>query len=420
MSKRRAIRLTAIVLALLMPILAATIAWGSEGESPATPTAKYASPDINELMGAGQEPEDISVSAGATYQEKAWYEYVMYSEHAVASYRLDDNTRVVFYDPYTYTNSLVMDVKFDAATTEFDTMSSYSISHTSEKTITACAESTYTNTESTQTSGVDLTGSTVKNTGKTNYNHHIDVETSGTVEENSKYYYKEYESDSKTVGSTFASATGVSTGTETSLGLLGIKADFSETITIGNHEDKTTSEAWLVDKVTNETVYSPNYKTSTKYLGSDTVDYDTTSTTEGWTQLSARVTKTVGSTRSTSNSWSEKEGVTVTKIYAATHFASDGVTPLPWAIVHYQVQMPMKCSFQVKYSGEWVTVSTVYCLLTTVKGTCRAWMENGQVYYEDWGSGEPVMETQFWAQFMMEDQLMDAYKDKLYPTGGED
>ena len=150
-----------------------------------------------------------------------------------------------------------------------------------------------------------------------------------------------------------------------------------------------------------------------------TAEDNTESETTGWEMLSARVTKTIGSSSSTSNSWSETESTTISRTYAATHFASDGVTPLPWAIVHYSVQMPMKCCYQIKYSGEWVTVSTIYCLLTTVQGTCRAWMQNGQVYYEDWGSGEPVVATDFWSQFTTKENLIKAYNEKLYPVGGE-
>ena len=168
-----------------------------------------------------------------------------------------------------------------------------------------------------------------------------------------------------------------------------------------------------------DTTYSDDYKTSTKTTGYDDVEYNNTSETTGWTELSDRITKTLGSSISTSSSWSETESTTVSKTYAATHFASDGITPLPWAIVHYQVQMPMKVSMQVKYSGEWITVSTVYCLLTTVQGTCRAWMQQGQVYYEDWGNGEPVVATDFWSQFTTKENLIKAYNDKLYPVGGE-
>ena len=102
MRRKSTIRLIALVLALLMPVLTAVAVLGTDtAQASAVTATRYGSPDINALMGAGEEPEEISVSAGATYQEKAWYEYVMYSDHAVASYRLDDDQRLLFYDPYT-------------------------------------------------------------------------------------------------------------------------------------------------------------------------------------------------------------------------------------------------------------------------------------------------------------------------------
>lgn len=429
--KKRIIKLLAGVLAVVMPLttLMFSVVQASETNAQASGAkesysteVRYDSPDINELTGMGQEPEDLSVTAGAEYLEKAWYEYVTYSDKAVASYRLDDNTRLLFYDPYTYTNAMVMDVQFDATTTSFDTMSSYTISKTNTKTMSACVSSTETDTTAVQTSGRDVTHTDVTNGGetKTVYNHSIDDMTSGTVTEYTDYTYKLYDSTSLETGqsasvlSTLASEVGVEGVHVVAKVTTGVETENGTSISY------TTNYDWLTDKTTNTTEYSDDYKTSTKYTGSDTIEYNTTSTTDGWTELSARVTKTLGSSRSTSNSWSEEESTTVTKTYAATHFASDGVTPLPWAIVHYEVQMPMKVCMQVKYSGEWVTISTIYCMLTTVKGTCRAWMQNGQVYYEDWGSGEPVVATDFWAQFLTKEQLMSAYTNKLYPVGGED
>ena len=418
MNKRKIIKLLSLVLAVLMPILTATIAFAeSDGASNVSDSTKYESPDINSLTGDGEEPEELSVSAAATYQEKAWYEYVTYSDHAVASYRLDDDHRILFYDPYTYTNSMVMDVKFDATTTEFDTMSEYTISKTTAKTISSCAESTYTNTTSTQTSGKDEFGSKVENTGttKTEYNHALVNRTTGTATDTTEYHYKKEDTFSWSLNESLV------TGSSTSgtIGLTDVSVTEEVSISGAAGSSQNWGSEWLTDKVTNKTEYSKDYSTSTKYEGDDTVTYNTESKTEGWEQLSARVTKTLGSSSSTSTSWSESESTTVTKKYAATHFASDGVTPLPWAIVHYSVQMPMKSCLQVKYSGEWITISTVYCLLTTVQGTCRSWMQNGQVYYEDWGNGEPVVATDFWSQFMTKDQLMKAYSDKLYPVGGE-
>ena len=416
-----------------MPLLTAVSTSATAEQGAYQPETKYESPAINDLTGLGAEPEDLSVTAGATYLEKAWYEYVMYSEKAVASYRLSDDMRILFYDPYTYTNSMVMDVKFDAATTEFDTMSTYTISKTNTQSISACVSSTDTSTDAVQTSGRDETYSNVENGGytKTIYNHSLVDETSGTKEEVTSYEYKKVETTDESTTKIDTYSLHFSLASETGLKFkagVGLEGEVEEKITVDNgREDnggteKTTStnESWLTDKSTNTTKYSDDYKTSTYYTGDDTVEDHTNSTTTGWTELSARVTKTLGSSRSTSTSWSEEESITVTKTYAATHFASDGVTPLPWTIVHYEVQMPMKCVMQIKHSGEWVDVSTAYSMLSTVKGTCRAWMENGQVYYEDWGSGEPVVATDFWAQFMTKEQLMNAYSNKLYPVGGVD
>ena len=410
MTKRGIIRLTAILAALAMPLLTMMSVTVEAERSAFSTETKYVSPDVNELSSMGKEPEDISITAGAGYLEKAWYEYVMYSEKAVASYRIDDNTRLLFYDPYTYTNSMVMEVEFDATTTEFDTMSEYTISKTSTKTITACVSSTDTSSQAVETSGKDETYSKVESNGsaKTTYRHDEDTKTQGKVTEKEQYFYKSADTAEITVGETFSAET----VTGTSGVNIEVGAETSVSTTIG-HE-------WLTDYATSDTIYSPDYKTTTTYSGEEDVSKNETSETTGWTQLSARVTQSTGSSRSTSTSWSEEESVTVTKTYAATHFASDGVTPLPWAIVHYEVLMPMKCVMQVKHSGEWVSISTIYTLLTTINGTCRAWMQNGQVYYEDWGSGEPVVATDFWGQFMTREQLMAAYSNKLYPVGGVD
>lgn len=436
MRKKIVMKLFACVLAVAMPLTTALFVFAEQGQNAGTEAYStdilYQSPDINKLTGMGEEPEELSVSAGAEYLEKAWYEYVNYSDQAVTSYRLTDDSRLLFYDPYTYTNAMVMEVNFDAAASEFDTMSSYTISKTNTKTITACVESTDTSTNATQTSGRDKTHTDVVSNGvtKTIYNHTEDVKTTGTVKEHTDYEYvlAAVQDESYTSSHSYTTLTSLESETGFTIGAAGLNSTFTETIHIGggaetsDGTEKTTSinHEWLTNRSTDTTEYSPDYKTTTQYSGDSTVEDNTVATTDGWTELSARVTKTLGSSRSTSNSWSEEESVTVTKTYAATHFASDGVTPLPWAIAHYEVQMPMKCVLQVKNSGEWVSVSTIYTMLTTVKGTCRAWMQNGQVYYEDWGSGEPVVATDFWAQFLTKEQLMNAYQNKLYPVGGAD
>ena len=393
MTKKRSVMLIALVLALLMPVITvfATVANAEATGTPATTSTKYESPDINALMGAGEEPEDISVSAKTHYQTKMWYEYIQYSDHAVASYRESDDSRLVFYDPYTYTNAMVMDVP-SKEEIEFSTMSSYSFSYTTSKTLSSNLSSTYTSSEAIQSSGTDETGSEVKNTGttKTTFNHKTHSTDRGAVVGENRSTHELFESDTE-LGQKG--------------GLIGIVA--SETIKIGID---TTQQH-------NRTTYE-DHGTDTDYEGEDTVEYDTTSNTTGWTRLSDRVTRSTGSSKSTSTTWSETEGTTVTKNFAATHFADDGVTPLPWAVVKYQVKMPVKCCLQIKVEGEWVTVSTVYCMLTTVQGTCRAWLQNGELYYEDWGNGRPVVATDFWSGYLSEDALIAAYANKLYPKGG--
>lgn len=408
--KKTIIRLIAVVIAVLMPIVTATASMAAnESIDSSTMNIKYISPDINSLTGHGEEPEEISVSATAHYAEKKWYEYVTYSENAVASYRIDDNNRLLFYDPYTYTNAMVMDVQFDATTTEFDTMSSYSISHTTSKTMSSTDSSTFTSSTATQSSGRDETGSNVQNSGTTvtAYNH-----TTNSTETGGDTTTKNYGTKTS-VGAGTNIVTSVSAEAGVSNDVVVALATVEESISVNADVTVETDATWSVTE-------GEDIKTSTTYTGEDTVTNNTKSETKGWTELSDRITKTLGSDRSTSTSWSETESTTVTKTYAATHFASDGVTPLPWAIVHYTVEMPMKCSMQYKYEGEWITIGTTYCMLTTVKGTCRAWIENGQVYYEDWGSGEPVVATDFWSQFMTKESLMQAYQEKLYPVGGVD
>lgn len=215
MIKRRIIKLSAVLLAILMSVSSAIVAFAESetsenniGQSSGaeqtsnSKKSKYDKFDINELTGNGQEPEELSVSAGAEYLEKAWYEYITYSEHAVSSYRLDDDTRLLFYDPYTYCNAMIMDVNFDATSTQFDTMSSYSVSHTNSKSIEACVASTDTYTSATQTSGRDVTGSNVESSGssKTTYNHSVENKTTGKVTNEQSYKYKPKDYDTSTYG----------------------------------------------------------------------------------------------------------------------------------------------------------------------------------------------------------------------------
>jgi hypothetical protein len=232
MKNKTWIRIAAFVAAIAMPVATTFAVMADTGNGVADTFSKeirYTSPDINKLTGLGEEPEDISVTANTKYLEKAWYEYVTYSDKAVASYRLSDDYRLLFYDPYTYTNAMVMDVKFDATTTDFDTMSSYMISKTNTKSISACVSSTETNTQATQTSGKDYTHTAVYNQGsaQTVYNHNKIDATSGTKKEYQDYAYKKETYDTR---DTTLITTGIS---ETELNFAVTPLGVKETIIVG-------------------------------------------------------------------------------------------------------------------------------------------------------------------------------------------
>ena len=96
------------------------------------------------------------------------------------------------------------------------------------------------------------------------------------------------------------------------------------------------------------------------------------------------------------------------------YFNSDGV-PLQWKIIKYTVMMPMMYQVEFLIDDEWVINDYNYCLLTTIQGTCRAWLENNTAYYEHWGTGEKVTWDEFWSQFFTKEELVQAYQNRLYP-----
>ena len=118
----------------------------------------------------------------------------------------------------------------------------------------------------------------------------------------------------------------------------------------------------------------------------------------------------VSHTQSGSNDSSASKDVT----YNALYFNAYG-TPYRWRIVKYTVYLPLYCEKQSLVNGEWAVVDSSYCLLATVQGTCREWIENGVAFIEDWRSGEPIQVEKFWNEFFTKDRLEAAYKDKLLP-----
>ena len=111
--------------------------------------------------------------------------------------------------------------------------------------------------------------------------------------------------------------------------------------------------------------------------------------------------------------WSDDDSAEKSVTYNALYFNSYG-TPYRWRIVKYTVYLPLYCEIQTLVGGEWVVAETNYCLVATVQGTCREWIDN-VAYIEDWRTGEPVQVEEFWKEFFDKDSLINAYKKEMIP-----
>lgn len=346
-----------LILAVLLCLSIAGVVFAAWSGSAQKNGSKYEKVSTNSITTHGGDPAELSVSAASQYFEKEWYEYITYNEKPVSSYRIDDNSRIIFYDPYDYMSSMIMDVTYDDS--GWGTANSISVSHTFSKTFSyGDTEGSTSSTATQKQDGRDETHSDVKNSGKntTEYNHYT-----------------------ASIGSE------IGTKEELNGGVLKVELDAK---------------------------ISAN---ATTYGGKDTVTTNSNSTTAGWSTVADRITTTTGSSSSTNRNWSSTESTTITKNYNAAYFNSSG-SPLSWTIAYYEVKMPMKYTVQYRLNNEWVSTDTGYCVLTTIQGACRAWRENTVTYYEHWGTGEPVADTEFWGQFFTKEQLLNAYQNKLYPS----
>ena len=403
------------VFAVVMLVFCGAIAVSAASDSPGDKSSKYESLDVNNLTGQGQEPEDISVAAAAGYAEKEWYEYLTYCENPVSSYKVDDNTRLVFYDPYDYNSAMVMDVSYDEKN-GWSTANSIAISHTFSKTLSfEEAEETSSAYVVEQALGQDYTRTEVASSGKSI------TESRHKEESKSKLV-------AATVGAEHTLSSSVSTSANASVTLsdsviasVEISApgvgkvvagnNFTTSGTVGTSSGTTTGSGQTAS--TSSTAQTGD--TTLIFEGTDTVENSESSTTEGWTTVADRVSASTGSTISTNTAWSTTDEVSITKTFDAAYFNSSG-SPLSWTIAYYEVKMPMKFSCQVRVNNDWVPVLDGYCLLTTLDGACRAWRENTVTYYEHWGTGEPVADSDFWGQFFTKERLIAAYQNKLYPN----
>jgi hypothetical protein len=120
---------------------------------------------------------------------------------------------------------------------------------------------------------------------------------------------------------------------------------------------------------------------------------------------------TTGGSSSISKDYSA--AAAITQEFNAVHFDSNG-TPYPWRVVSYVVKIPLYCEIQTLCNGEWIVQDTLYCLLSTVQGTCRQWYNNG-AFIEDWKTGAAITVDDFWKGFFTKKGLEAAYQEKLLP-----
>lgn len=380
-------KIATLLVVVILVSATSTIAFAKE--SPYVSTHKKI--DLTDVTGEIVEAPLLTSAASSVAKEKAWYEYVYYSDKPVAYYYIDDTTRVSFYDPYDYADALVMEV--DDSITDWSSNNSMQVSYTTGNSLT---DTTGKSTETISTTHFGYEDSTTTDVGESTV---TTVVTSNTEEYNTSKTVSKTEDNSVTWGTSEEGGGNV--------GVVELK--------IG------ASQSWVTGEVINTTEIKGDKDgkdggTRTGY----TVSEDTTTVTTGpqtttiTNTISDRTTKATGHTTNSVVSLSTNNSTTVTKTYDAGYFNDHGA-PLQWKIIKYTVKMPM--FYQVEYlvDGEWIYGKSNYCTINTIQGTCRAWLENNVAYYEHWGTGEPVTWDEFWGQFFTEESLVAAYKNKLYP-----
>lgn len=130
------------------------------------------------------------------------------------------------------------------------------------------------------------------------------------------------------------------------------------------------------------------------------------------TSVGMKFSQNVGVSHIQSGSNDSSEATNLT--FNAVHFNANG-SPYNWRIVKYTVHLPLYCEVQKLVDGKWVVTDSTYCLLATVRGTCREWIENGVAFVEDWRTGEPVQVENFWKKFFTKEALIDAYVNQMIP-----
>lgn len=330
------------------------------------PTSKYEKPSVQDITGLGDSPYEISSKASANAAEKQWYEYIAYNNQPVGESLVDSNTKLVFFDPYSYSNATIMNIQ--------GTDDEWSSANTLSKTFTKSHSVALTKSDSTtETSSVTSTNPEY-------------VNNSSVYSENPK------QEQEKSFGNLwFRIINGPSSNSQ----------DVSQTTSVGV-EIKATETFDVGAGVLAKAGFSLE-----EALSSDT------STTE--TTIADRFSKSIGVSHTEGNTTTDTTTDSITRTFNATYFNQYG-SPLQWKVVMYEVFLPIKVDMQKKVDGGWYTVDSAYCILKTMNGFSRAYIKDNKTYAEDWGTGEPVLWSEFENSFFTEEKLIEAYKNNLYPN----
>ncbi len=392
----------ALLLSTLMVLASTVFAATDANVINATPKGEsiHEKIDISDITGEIAEPPELTSAASALAKEKEWYEYVYYSNVPVGHYYLSENTRMTFYDPYDYASSLIMEVDDDI--TDWSSMNTLQVSYTTGNSLTnTTGKSSDTSTSIQVADGDDVSTSTGGDSTVT------------TTVEGRVTTYNESKTD-QAIDSTTDWAVTNSAGSDFTFlveASVGMDANY-----VKDSDQWTTSESTDVTNGGSSTITAER---RTEDNGWTEDNSTTTSTTKGedtvvTSVIADRITNVTGFKQSNDISMSTSNSTTITKTYEAGYFNASGA-PLQWKIVHYKVMMPMKYQVEYLVDDEWIFSDYGYCLLTTIQGTCRSWLQNNVAYYEHWGTGEPVTWDEFWNQFFTKENLIKAYQSKLYP-----
>ncbi|MCL2151992.1 MAG: hypothetical protein FWH57_03375 [Oscillospiraceae bacterium] len=443
-SKSKALCLTialAIILTAISGMIAQAIATQSVvvAQSTVGDQTVHEKIGFNDITGEGGNPPELTGTASALGIEQPWYAYLTYSETPVGATSIGVDKRIIYFDPYDYSNALVMAVQGNEGgqLATFTTANSIEFTYTQESTMhISYSTGTETATQTTYEALSELHESFAESSSKAVTDGWMaGKELSNTVGEETMRQddFSWGLSEEVHVGSQLSLTEGIETevgakvGAEGSVGVdstyakvtaeasssVRAKVEATETITagldVGSHQDWTQSDA----------VTTINSLTSVQMenrSGELTISDGVELTFGSSSSIAQGVARATAQTTAQTQEWSTGTSTTISYTYNATYFNSAG-SPLPWRLVNYAVFMPLKYEYQYRINGnEWVTVYTDYCLLTTMQGTCRNWMNDNVSYIEHWGTGRPVVWSEFWKGFFTPSTLAETYQNKLYPT----